>query len=60
MAESSGLGDEGGMLLGDGTAGGGGDGCDLSACGWSSGSLVFSSSCSPSPFSASLPAVESA
>lgn len=31
MAEGSGLGDEGGMLLGDGTAGGGGDGCGLSA-----------------------------
>lgn len=60
MAESSGLGDEDGMQLGDGTAGGGGDGCGLSACGWACGSLVFSSSCSPSPFSASLPAVGSA
>lgn len=46
------------MLLGDDIAGGGGgDWCGLSACGWSSGSVVFSSSCSPSPFSASLPAV---
>lgn len=59
MAESSGLGDEGGRPLGDGTAGGG-DWRGLSACGWSSGSLVFSSSCSPFPFSASLPAVGSA
>lgn len=59
MAESCGLGDEGGMQLGDGTADGG-DGCELSACGLSSGSDVFSCSCSPSPFSASLPAVGSA
>lgn len=48
------------MQLGDGTVGGGGDGCGLSACGMSSDSVVFSSSCSPSPFSASLPAVGSA
>lgn len=60
MAGSSGLGDEGGMPLGDGIAGGGGDGCWLSACGRSSGSVVFSSSCFPSPFSASLLAVGSA
>lgn len=56
MAESSGLGDVGGMLTGDDTAGGGGDGCVPSTCDWSSGSAVFSSSCSPSPFLASLPA----
>lgn len=64
MAGCSGLGDAGGTPQGDGTAGagggGGGDGCGLSACGWSSGSLVSSSFCSPSPFSASLPAVGSA
>lgn len=60
MAGSCGLGDEGGMQLGDGTVGGGGDWCGLSACGMSSGSVVFSSSCSPSPFSASLLAVGSA
>lgn len=59
VAGSCGLGDEGGKLLGDGTAGGG-DGWALSACGPSSGSVVFSSSCSPSPSSASLPAVGSA
>lgn len=56
MAGRSGLGGEGGTPPGDGTAGGGGDGCGVSACGWSSGSVAFSSSCSPSPFSASLPA----
>lgn len=50
MAGSSGLGDEGGTFLGDGTAGGGDDEYGASACGWSSGSVVFSSSCSPSPF----------
>lgn len=55
-AGSSGFGDEGGTPLGDGTAGGGGDGSGSSACGWSSGSAAFSSSCSPSPFSISLPA----
>lgn len=64
MAGSSGLGDEGGMMQGDGTAaaggGGGGGGGGISVCGWSSGSLVFSSFCSPSPFSAYLPAVGSA
>lgn len=59
VAGSCGPGDEGGKLLGDGTAGGGG-GWGLSACGSSSGSAVFSSSCSPSPSSASLPAVGSA
>lgn len=58
-AESCGLGDGGGTQTGGGTAGGGG-GRGPSASGWSSGSVVFSSSCSPSPFSASPPAVGSA
>ena len=47
------------MLL-DGSTAVGGDECEPFAWGQSSGSVAFSSSCSPSPFSASLPFVWSA
>lgn len=47
------------MLLGGDTAGGC-DGNESSACALLSGSGSFSSSCFPSPFSASLLSVESA